>query len=139
MATTRNLSQKQLRAIEAAAEEAVRTRAAKLVRRRELDERREKRRVRAGVGASFLGVDASSTPRVAGAYTDPAGGGVADTPTPSPLFLPPQDRVVYNDDPDPRPVEIAWAPQEGPQYHFIHCPVTDVVFGGARFGEKPMP
>jgi hypothetical protein len=36
-------------------------------------------------------------------------------------------------------MEVVWSPQEGPQYHFIHCPVTDVVFGGSRGGGKLHP
>ncbi len=138
MSKTKPLDAKTLRRIEEAANEAVRRRQEIFVRRRAAEERKEKRRVKAGIGASFLGVDGSRPPTGVGAYTDPGGGGVADTPTPPPLFLPPPAHVVYNDEPDDRPVQIAWAPQAGPQYHFIHCPVTDVAFGGSRGGGKSL-
>lgn len=136
MSKGKPLDAKTLRRIEEAANAAVARRRELFIKRRDAEERREKRRVKAGIGASFLGVDGSRPPTGVGAYTDPAGGGVADTPAPPPLFLPPPAHVVYNDEPDERPIQIAWAPQAGPQYHFIHCPVTDVVFGGARFGGK---
>lgn len=118
-----------LRAIEEAARIAVQSRAERLMRRKRADEKREQRRVRAGLGASFLEPGASSTPPQGGAYTVQAPAGVADTPTSLPPFLPPPD-------PDTRPMEVVWSPQPGPQYHFIHCPVTDVVFGGSRGGGK---
>lgn len=35
-----------------------------------------------------------------------------------------------------RAAELAWAPQEGPQAAFVQCPLSDVVFGGARGGGK---
>src|SRR5450432_3691856 len=31
---------------------------------------------------------------------------------------------------------IAWAPQPGPQHHFVTCPVFEVCYGGARGGGK---
>lgn len=96
------------------------------------EKRHEKRRVAAGLGASFIDPGAG----VPGAHTDPAGGGGATTPTSPPLFFAPQAHVVYNEPPDERPVVSVWAPQPGPQYHLIHCPVTDVVYGGARGGGK---
>jgi hypothetical protein len=33
-------------------------------------------------------------------------------------------------------VQIVWAPQQGPQKAFIDCPVTEILFGGARGGGK---
>lgn len=33
-------------------------------------------------------------------------------------------------------VELAWAPQPGPQAAFVNCPLNDVVYGGARGGGK---
>lgn len=32
--------------------------------------------------------------------------------------------------------EITWSPQAGPQHAFIHCPVSEILFGGARGGGK---
>lgn len=34
------------------------------------------------------------------------------------------------------PPELAWAPQAGPQEAFVNCPLSDVVYGGARGGGK---
>ena len=34
------------------------------------------------------------------------------------------------------PTEYAWRPQEGPQHALIHCPYSEVLFGGARGGGK---
>ena len=123
------LDRAKLKAIEEAARIAVQSRAERLMRRKRADEKQEQRRVRAGLGASFLEPGASSTPPPGGAYTVQAPAGVEDTPTSLPPFLPPPD-------PDTRPMEVVWSPQPGPQYHFIHCPVTDVVFGGSRGGGK---
>ena len=33
-------------------------------------------------------------------------------------------------------LELAWAPQAGPQQAFVQCPLEDVVYGGARGGGK---
>lgn len=37
---------------------------------------------------------------------------------------------------DIHPPVAAWAPQPGPQSWLIHCPVPDILFGGARGGGK---
>lgn len=31
---------------------------------------------------------------------------------------------------------LAWAPQQGPQHALVHCPITEILFGGARGGGK---
>ncbi len=80
-----------------------------------------------GLGASYLDdpATAAGVP-LGGAHTEEDRAGATRDPTPPPTFSDPPDVVTT-------PV---WAPQPGPQYHFIHCPVTDVVYGGARGGGK---
>ena len=33
-----------------------------------------------------------------------------------------------------RESEVVWEPQPGPQSAFVHCPVPEIFFGGARGG-----
>lgn len=107
------------RALQAKVERAL-GRAAQTQKRRA--ERAERRSVTLGRGASFL--ETSSPPP--GAHTDPGPARAIDTGT-SPASFSETSAVVTS---------LVWAPQPGPQYHFIHCPVTDVVYGGARGGGK---
>lgn len=93
-----------------------------IARKARAAQRTEARRIKSGQGASFL----EGGQLEGGAHTDHAAGGAPTSLTPPTPFLPP---------PDPN-TQVVWSPQPGPQYHFIHCPVTDVVFGGARGGGK---
>jgi hypothetical protein len=87
-------------------------------------ERKDRRAIRGGGVASYLEAPSSTS---GGGNTDRGPGAPTLEGTSPSTFLPPIVDVTTH---------ILWAPQPGPQYHFIHCPITDVVYGGARGGGK---
>jgi len=48
----------------------------------------------------------------------------------------PQPTSGPTNTPPKRRIKLVWYPQRGPQEAFVHCPLTEVFFGGARGGGK---